>query len=270
MFSEEHTAEIEDWYEGALTGEALAAFEKKLREDPSWAAEVSLQGALRRAVREKAPSDFRLQVETLLARQFPPGEAPPTGKSVPIFRILLSAAAAISLILAAVWIFRYPQPALSDQYAEAFNPPASFYSQAIRSKNLQAGQSKMDSVWTELDQAWTEKRPEEALRTALEIANTDSSFQRRQEAYFAAGVIVLSNSQPQQAIGFFQKARPNNMLAEELVWYTALAYVQMHLADPQNPEWKRLAVEALKTVLNGRQPAMRIKQARKMLATIDY
>jgi hypothetical protein len=265
MFSEEELQQIEAWLDGMLTDEALSAFEANRRLDPAFAAEIALHQALRQAAREKNLGTFRQNIDALLTANTI-SAVPAPQKNISLPRLLLAIAAMLLLVLAAIWFFRPQQSDLKPLYAEAFETPAWFYNPSAPMATTRDTAGQTNKQWIALNRAWTAQQLQTALQTALEIARTDTlSTQQRQAAYFAAGVIALSQQQPEQALRFFDQAQSNLLFAEDIAWYSALAHLQISF---QNPAHQSQALEAFHNISQGPQPEKRRKCTEKILEAL--
>lgn len=268
MLPEEQQRQIEAWLDGQLPVEELAAFEARLRGDPAFAAEVALHRYMRQAVREKDIGNFRLSVDTLLAEALTAGKSPPRPKVFQINRLIWAIAAALLLALAAVWFFRTSQPTLEQLYAEAFQPPAQFRYRDMPKDAVRDRDTILKHIlpaWENLNNAWSEKKADEALQHALEIARTDTSLSRSQSAYYAAGIITLSEQKADEALEYLEKAGNVKPYAEDILWYKALAHVQIALRDPAH---RSSAIDALNEVSRSNQPGYRHPLVEKMIEAL--
>lgn len=265
MLPEEQYQQIEAWLDGLLTDEALASFEVLMRDDPAFAAEAALHKMIRQTVLEKDIGAFRETLDMLLSDTEGSSEPSPRTKTklLQVRRFIWAIAAALLLAVAAILFFTTKRQTPEQLYADAFHPPVAF-----RFKGMSVDAVRDTSVknimpdWVNLNDAWAGKRTEEALQNALKIAQTDTSRIRSQSAYYAAGVIALSDQRPEEALEYLDKAGKIEPYEEDILWYQALAHVQITLKDASH---RPKTEEALNAVLQGRQPENRHQWAEKML-----
>ncbi|MBK6929785.1 MAG: hypothetical protein IPH12_02615 [Saprospirales bacterium] len=264
MSPEERTAQIEAWLDGTLDAEARAAFAASLRDDPALAVELALHERLRQAVREKSAGDFRQQLDSLLGEHRAGTARIPSLRRFWLPRYSWALAAAL-LLAVAVWFWFPAGPAPEDLYAQAFQPPTRFYHRSVRHTADSMATAPADPTWVRLDSAWAAAGREQALRLALEISRAETDTQSRLAALYAAGVIALADQQPEAAILHLKNAEGSKLYREEIVWYTALAQVQLALRDRERTG---AAIQALENVKKGSQPEERYLMAEKLLESL--
>lgn len=267
MLTDDDIRQIEAWLDGELDEADLAAFEIRLRDDPGFAAEVVLRQKMRQAVGEKDVGAFRQTVGNLLRER----RAAPQHKTA-ILRYTWVIAAALLLALAAIWFVNQNNnhPAIQEAYASAFQPPERFEENAVRLRENRAADSvarRQQNRWAALNAAWAKHQYDQAKAIALAIAQSPTASEDDiQGAFFAAGVIALTQDSPAQALQYLERAQGKKVLAEEIRWYAALARVKLALQDPAQ---KESAVMGLKYLKKGTQPADRYPLIDQLLNALE-
>lgn len=266
MISHDRIIQIEDWLDGLLSDEARVIFEAELTVNPELVSEVRLHHAMRKAFREREVHAFRQTVDALLEEIQPAANLHKSQKGL-MLRMGWTLAAAIILVLAAIWFFSEKVANLEQLYATAFNPPEQFgYGYMRRYSARDTAMNQVQQPWFALNEAWSKRRPDEALRLALEIAQNDTSASQRQIAYYAAGVMELSLNHPNNALNYLEKADSVYPYAKDITWYVALAHVQISL---NNPSHRSKAKDSLKKVLDSPPSKYHHSLAAKLLRSLE-
>lgn len=262
MLPEHIKTQIEDWLDGTLGADEKTAFEAEMRGNPALEAEVRLHRAIRQAMREREVGVFRQTVDALLDAADSTSAAR-REKRMQLPRVILALAASLLLILAAIWFFQQTVGPGPDQlYSEAFRPPVQFGFKGMQYAVRDTSALQSWPEWSRLNEAWMANNLDEALRIALEIAQTDTAVSRSQSAWYAAGVIALSKKNTNAALEYLEKAGSVDPFGEDIIWYKALSRVQQYI---QKEADQFQSVEALRRVLDSPQPDYRHRWAERML-----
>lgn len=244
MTPEETYHEIERYLAGELTGDALAAFEEKLKEE-EFASEVALHKHLDLALgdgnREKVESIIAsVDLEVLGERGKETADAPdaseePAGKQI-TFRTWMAIAATIAvLFLVGFFIVRGLTPQASPQelyaaYYEPYAPPT----------DLRDPDSLLTAKFSQGLTQYKTGEIEEAQRS-FEAILTEAPD--HPTARYFLGLCALAQADATSAIPHFSAVieEGQSLFIPQAHWYLALAHLNLDQADKAKPHLQFLA-----------------------------
>ncbi len=230
MTDQERSEWIEKYIQGELAGEALKAFELQLQSVPELAIEVALQKDILQALTEKDVIDFRETLEKIANET--PQTIPSPRRVLSLGRILILAAAVISLVIAGNWIYtnlKTTSNSPEDVYASYFTLPDELEEfEWVRGDTSSGRGSELDSSIPGFillaDSLYQIKDYEGALDILKELP--PRSVEDYQTAIsYRLGLLSMITNQHEAALSHFQKVVTNYQTKSK--WYTALTLLKV-------------------------------------------
>ncbi len=235
MNSEQQIEWIEQYLEGQLTGEELKAFEQKMAEDPTFAAEVKLQREIAEAMTEHDVIDLSRKLRSIQHQKKRPSGG--SGRMI-IFRRLLQIAAGLAFLVAVYFVYEnFNQANTPQELATRYFSPIEQISHApdqvrqVRDDDstlqiINELVKEINSLWQETEALYVQKNYDQALIKLQTIRQLDPAFETQSpdEFFFYEGLLLLHTGKPEPAIRSFDKVSAN--YTEKATWYSALAYLQ--------------------------------------------
>lgn len=222
---------IEQFILGRLSGDALAAFEAQMKEDPALAGEVNRQQALIQAIRlAPALEDFRSKLANMEAQ----ANTLTTGH--PLRRVSFAgrwawATAAIFLLALSAWLYwqRQQAPASPEAlFASAFHPPATLNRTIVRGNtDTVSGMTApaFSDTWNTAVEAYNQGRFDEAFDGFQKLRNSPQSADFAGELAYCFGLTCLQTGAYEQAAEAFVQA--GSYASSEAPWYHALTLLAL-------------------------------------------
>lgn len=206
--------------EGGLSGDALEAFERQLRQDPELQSELDLYLTL------KSMENLRLKKQL---QQIDFGDQTATPPA-PLFvrrRVWWVAAASIALIVAAVWWMRD-----SSSKQSASQIAATFVAKPYASpvSTMGGNDTRPDAV----EQAFLAYRKGDYADASAQLSALADNVDAEDEVLFYAGESFLQIGQNERAIQLFERVKPGDW-REKADWRRALALLKNNRPDDARP-----------------------------------
>jgi tetratricopeptide (TPR) repeat protein len=219
MTEEEKYDLIEAYLLGSLTEEQRSELQHMQQHDPDFQAKMEEQQSLWEAVGPSEVNSFREMVgEVLAERSAARGK---TG-SLHFSRRILVIAAALGLLLAAIWWLYKPAPDLgARQFARHFSPPpaGSLFRDAA-AEPLSGAQPAAQQI---VDSLYRRGNYPQALKQLLAYGEQYPDA-RSSDYYFLLGVLYLSTDHAAEARAALERVEVGHPYDKK--WYLALSYLK--------------------------------------------
>lgn len=234
----DNLAYIDDYFQGTLLPEEKTGFEKRLREDESFAEEVAFYLSAKKLVLEKLHDEKKARFKEL----YKPGKSQPA----PVRRInrnWLYAAAAVTLFLVASIIY-FMQPPSGQQLADTY------IDQNFKTLSVTMGSSE-DSLQNGLG-LYNEGKLTEAAQQFERVSQSDPT---NYMAKLYAGITYLRLTDYEKAINYFtQLQAETNLRSNPGKFYLATTLLK-RAKQGDEQEAKRLLQEVVNQNLEGKETA---------------
>lgn len=238
--------QIEQYTFGKLSKEALLAFEARLASDPVFAETVARESDLLRALKLSPEVDaLREQLAALEAAQSASvGTRPPS--TLRLFRGYGAVAAAVALLVMAVWFFTRPAVLTPAQlFVAHFQPPATLASAGKRNKpdGLVPALSGFQKNWAAADSLYAQGNFKEALRQYQQLAPEPEARAFQSRFNYGAGLTAMQAGAFQEAVGFLDRIPPTDYPTER-PWYLALCQLRLGQLPEARQAFEQIAASA--------------------------
>jgi tetratricopeptide (TPR) repeat protein len=252
---EKEFEQIERYFEGGMSPEESAAFEKA-RLDPNFDREVQLYMQARDLIRKHAGERMKRNLNELGRQEF----AFDTVRSFTFLSFLRKykyANAAVLLILVTIGYFGFrntgkglSQQSLAGLYNRYYEVPSA--AQVVTRGDM--GADSLAISWETALQKYNDKLYDQAALDFRQLLN-HPEFSMISGVSFYLGICYLQKDLPDSAVVYFEKVSPNSSLAQDAIWYKGMAYLKAG-----NP---RKAEEVFSTI-TGQSVHFKMKEANKI------
>lgn len=236
---------IEDYFEGNLSESDQKVFENQLREDKEFSSTVDLyqvsKSIIRANHRDRLIKDAQQMMDNYDRKS----------RKINPSRRILSIAAVLATLIAAIWVFQSQFSTLSptELYANHFELP--------KISNVRG--TEADELWEEAGKLYDSGNYKEAT-PIFESLIDDPSFSLKDRTRFYLGVSYLMTNDFSKSIENFGKVSPNSSFIQQAEWYGSLVYLKQ--------ENTQKARELLMKIANSNTHYKR-KQAKEILDNLD-
>lgn len=212
--------QIELFALGKLSGSDLLSFEARLAADPAFAAMVAREVEVVHAIR-LAPEVDALKAQ--LTKLETGDVQAPAPRRFFTRQIWVSLAAAIVLILVAVWFFNRPPATTTESlFASYFRAPSDM--SIVRQGRVDTAQtpnSPFMALWNAAEQDYSQARFADAAEKLGRLQTMAEATDYADDLAYYHALAALQGGNPQQAIQEFEKIKTS--FPTEKPWYLALA-----------------------------------------------
>lgn len=201
-----------------LSAEEKADFERRLADDPAFAAEVAEYATMLAAIQQEGDRQLDAQLtehaKTLMQTEASPLLQAPKVRTMTIYRrILYAAAAVVALALVALpfWLNHGVSQTPEQLFAAHFAAPPA------------------PEVRDAAPQAWREAYAQGDYQSAakdLSVLLADTTFTQRSEASFYLGVTQLALGNTNEALSALKQVSRDSYDSEAAQWFSALALLK--------------------------------------------
>lgn len=221
---------ILSYLRGELSEAEKLEFEQRLKSDPDLSAELARQQQSWQLLGDiAARQEQKAEIGSWIAEAAAAAPAAKVRRFSPMMRY--AAVAAAIIILAAIGYLLRPQSvAVEDLYADyylAYTP-----SQTMGDGNL------TDSLYQQGVKAFKEKKYDAAITELEQITSETSKYA---EARMLIAASYMQQEKYAEAIPYFEEAAQSPNLADEAVWYQALAYMMNGETEEAKSLFKKIA-----------------------------
>ena len=216
MLHENDLMLIEDYLDGELEGDALHAFEQRLKTDPELSNEMQLFKEVNMHLKVAHKEHKKKEWKAILNEAVAPVEKKPENKR----RILyfISAAAAVALLFFGVFTL-FPGTSSSNQLAQEYwEDSSSFLATSIERGNTDTDSQRLSEAFLQ----YKNNNYESALQILSTLENTNDESELLYAACF-----FQSDDMPQAIEKLLPLVNnPQSLAKDEAQWYLALAYLK--------------------------------------------
>lgn len=252
---EKEFEQIERYFEGAMSPEESAAFEKA-RLDPDFDREVQLYLQARDLIRKHAAERMKRTLNELGRQEF--AFNPVRSFTILSFvRKYKYANAAVLLILVTLGYFGFKltgtalsQQSLAGLYNRYYEIPSAV--QVVTRGDM--GLDSLAITWETAIQKYNEELFDEAALDFRPLLD-HPDFSMTSGASFYLGICYLQKNLPDSAVVYFGKVSPNSSLAQDALWYKGMAYLKA--GNPQK-------AKEVFAMISGQTVHYKLKEANKI------
>ncbi len=207
---------IDDFIMGLLNKEDDKLFRKRLQNEPALAEQVTLRREMISGLEAFGRKDLKEELKGI--HQEVVGRKEPIAKRRSLFPYIAAAASVLILLVALSWLMnRNTVQTTQDLYASHFEP---YDISGVKRDGNEEAIIIMKQLYT--DGKYSEVLP----LLEAELEKPEAKFS---ELSMAIGISNLEQGQPEKAIKSFEKItlRGDSTFANEVSWYTALAYLKL-------------------------------------------
>ena len=199
------------YYNGQLTKDELVAINQRIKNEADFANQIKQFVKAKEAIKTDARTLLRQQV----AERVELGKKKTEGKPKP--RIWVAAA----LILIVVGL-----PTTMTFFDNGGHVSTSaLIKDNYEVPSISARGNETQQQWMDAAMAYDKGSYEEAIQLLTQLAQ-DPTTGNLSEVHLYLGVSLIETEQPLEAIGYFEKIKPDSFLYPKAQWYTAIAYLK--------------------------------------------
>jgi len=227
---------IDDYFKSKLKPEETTLFEKRIKDDPTFAEEVAFYCNAIQAINDELISDKKKRFRELYRQHS--GVAPVRTMSVRRWRPAMAVAAILACVIAGWFLFSSPDSnsrQLADNYIE---------------NNLNELDVTMGSVQNGLD-LYNKGKFKEAQQEFEQVISKDPS---KVDATTYAGIVSLRLNEYDKALTYFRRLESMSLYSNPSKFYQALTLMKRNQPDDKQ-QAKLLLQEVVHNNLQGKETA---------------
>ena len=228
--------EIDQYLDGELAGNSLAAFEDELFNSPALAAEIGLYTEIDSAVKESDVMELREKLGAIgrqVAKQERQKRSFAAKAGSPRVVIATIAASLILILGIAGLVSKNHAPAGGDLYSQYYSP---YQAAGI----FRSGDALVDSKLTKALAKFNEKDYNTAIGLFAEVLEVDKN---NPVGNFYSGMAYQETGKTALALGAYQNvvSDRDNLFVEQAQWYIGLCYLQTDNRKKAYQQFKKIA-----------------------------
>ncbi|MDX2250539.1 MAG: tetratricopeptide repeat protein [Bacteroidia bacterium] len=232
---------VTKYYRNQLSDDERTQFEQKIRTDEVFAKEAKSYAQMYEVIQEYGDRMLNEKL-TALGKEMMQESQPSVFKAPFFTRFKIYWATAAAVLIVGVVIIRYffsTAPLSAEKlYTENYRRPV------ISETAARSGSE--EELWIKAAQAYGAENFDTAS-VIFEKLISDSTFERRSEAWLFLGITRMEQNRFQEAVAAFSQVDPTNMIITNVRWYMALSYLKMNQLAKAKTLFNRIAYDPPKS-----------------------